>query len=420
MERLSDEPNLTEMELASERLLADAVGKPPLAVMLGRLKPERPTPKVCPRCRRKVPVKARDRERTVEALGGPVTYRRNYHYCEVCRAGFYPVDRRLGVPEEGDLSSEMERRVLDFGVNGPFDQGAERWSVHYPQRPVSSNMLRGVVERVGVKCEAAEPLRLQQELLAPPAASAEVLVVATDGSMLPMRGEEPWKEAKVGVIFREENHLSHRETSRGQVSQARYVATMGGQPVFVRELEAALEVEGAANSKMVAWLGDGAPGNWSVAEELCPKAIQILDWHHAVEHAMDCGKALLGEESPLLPAWQRRIGQLLVADDMDALVEELMECAFPAGRAAWPAINALIAYFRTNQHRMRYGAFLHAGLPIGSGFVESAHRHVLQTRMKCAGQHWSQQRAGRMARLRAAYRTAGPSKFHGAIRAAAA
>jgi len=69
---------------------------------------------------------------------------------------------------------------------------------------------------------------------------------------------------------------------------------------------------------------------------------------------------------------------------------------------------------------MNYAEYLERGLPIGSGFVESAHRHVLQTRMKCAGQHWSQERAARMTRLRAAYRTAGPARFHSAINAAAA
>ena len=42
------------------------------------------------------------------------------------------------------------------------------------------------------------------------------------------------------------------------------------------------------------------------------------------------------------------------------------------------------------------------GLPCGSGAVESAHRHVLQKRMKLAGQHWIPDRADRLAQLRAA------------------
>ena len=53
---------------------------------------------------------------------------------------------------------------------------------------------------------------------------------------------------------------------------------------------------------------------------------------------------------------------------------------------------------------------------MGSGIVESAHRHVLQVRMKRAGQRWGIQRARRMVRLRAVYLTAGAHHFHRAIR----
>ena len=40
----------------------------------------------------------------------------------------------------------------------------------------------------------------------------------------------------------------------------------------------------------VIWLADGAKGNWSLASLLCPRAIQILDWFHAIEHAANCAK----------------------------------------------------------------------------------------------------------------------------------
>ena len=65
---------------------------------------------------------------------------------------------------------------------------------------------------------------------------------------------------------------------------------------------------------------------------------------------------------------------------------------------------------------MRYTLFLEQGLPIGSGIVESAHKHVLQVRMKRAGQRWSMAGARQRARLRALYRTAGPARFHWALR----
>jgi len=159
-ERLADEKfhdgtTMSEMELAAEGLMKGDAGPPPIAAMLSRMKPEKPTAKACPKCGKRIPVKARDRERTVESLAGPVTFKRNYHYCETCKYGFYPVDRLLMLPEEGDLTSELEKRVLDFAVNDVYEQCAACWELHYGQR-WSENVFRRVAERVGNQCTEAD------------------------------------------------------------------------------------------------------------------------------------------------------------------------------------------------------------------------------------------------------------------------
>lgn len=82
------------------------------------------------------------------------------------------------------------------------------------------------------------------------------------------------------------------------------------------------------------------------------------------------------------------------------------------------ALDRLVGYYRANHHRMRYSEFREQDVPIGSGIVESAHKHVLQVRMKQAGQRWSILRGRRMVQLRALYRTAGPRRFHWALRKA--
>ncbi len=136
--------------------------------------------------RQAVPVKARDPERTVRSLSRPMTFRRNYHYCEKCQHGFYPAGRLLGLPEEGELTSEMEKRVLDFAVNDVYGECAARWSLHY-REPISENLLRWVVAWVGEQCAGADQGHLHAELK-PREEAAEVLVVEVDGSQLPIRG----------------------------------------------------------------------------------------------------------------------------------------------------------------------------------------------------------------------------------------
>ncbi|MBL8141400.1 MAG: hypothetical protein JNM38_09845, partial [Acidobacteria bacterium] len=77
---------------------------------------------------------------------------------------------------------------------------------------------------------------------------------------------------------------------------------------------------------------------------------------------------------------------------------------------------ALVRYYRTHRNRLRYDRFRALGFPCGSGAIESAHRHVLQKRMKLAGPHWDPERADRLAQLRAALATAGPRRLYAAIR----
>lgn len=411
-----DGMTMTDIELSAEKLKAET-GGPSIASMLAKMKPEKPTPKACPRCGARTPVKARDRERTVRSLSGPVTFVRNYHYCEGCKVGFYPVDRMLDLPEEGELTGEMEKRALDFGVNDVFGEGAARWNLHYHE-PISDNLLRRVVARVGEQCASADQGQLQECLKPRTPVAADVLVVQTDGSMIPIRGDEPWKEAKVGIIYRHD--VKERTPAPGS---ARYVAVIGGLAEFAPALEEALDVENIDDAGAVVWLGDGAVCNWRLADHLAPDATQVLDWHHAVEHAMDCGKVLLGEESPWLPIWQQTCERLLAAGNPDVVIAQVNACRAETRHrrdkvAVDEAIGDLVRYYTNNAERMEYAHYRSRGFPIGTGAVESAHRHVLQTRMKRAGQRWALRCARRMARLRAAYRTGGAATFYDSIRRA--
>jgi hypothetical protein len=367
------------------------------------------TSKPCPKCGNLVPVKARNRVRNIMTMAGELRLSRNYHYCKKCLLGFCPRDRELNLPEEGEVSDAMEKRILDFGMNGAFAEGSERWSIHYPL-PISDNLIRRVVDRVAQRREQAHSrLALQQAAVPSPERPPKSLIIAADGSMLLTR-EDGWREAKVAVVARGESIIPNKT-----ILNPRYVAVLGTQDEFRIALKAALDAELADDVMRIVWLGDGAPENWTLAKQLCPFAIQILDIIHAIQHGIECGRALLGEADPGLPDWEARLRQLLDQSG-DAAIRELMDCILVATDEQLAALNALINYYRTNDKRMRYAEFHAEGLPIASGVVESAHKHVLQSRMKQAGQRWSLQRGRRMVELRALYRTAGPRRFHWAIR----
>jgi len=405
---------LSQMELQNEED-ARQLKQEQMDKRLASLPPEGTRPKSCPRCGKNARVRNQGVPRTFTSLSGTHTIRRNYHFCEACEEGFYPRDEFLGLPKEGAASIELEKRQADFLVNDVFETAEIRWNFHYPHLKASSNQFRQVAKRLGVKVEEANQELLQSALLPPSKQRSKTLYVMNDSGMVPLRGE--WRAVKVGAFFREENHVSSREEKRGILSTARYVAHLGAQEDFRAQMQSALRIENVVPAHLLVYLADGAPENWTLASNICPSAIQILDWYHAIEAAIRCGKAMLGEQDEAgLLLWAKTCKQFLAAGDIDGLVSELMECLpVTTTDEQLKALDDLIRYVRTNQSRMKYAEYLERGLLIGSGPVESAHRHVIQTRMKKAGQRWGERGARQMARMRAAYRTAGPERFYDSI-----
>ena len=54
---------------------------------------------------------------------------------------------------------------------------------------------------------------------------------------------------------------------------------------------------------------------------------------------------------------------------------------------------------------MQYHIFKEKGLVIGSGAIESAHKDVLQKRLKLYGQRWTKKGLQQVAQLRVAYKS---------------
>jgi len=101
---------------------------------------------------------------------------------------------------------------------------------------------------------------------------------------------------------------------------------------------------------------------------LAPKATQILDWHHAIEHGSDCCKALYGESAnDCFDLWKATVERLLL-EDVGLLLTQLRECLpLAVGFAAKTALENLIGYYETNEARMRHGDFLRDGFPLCQG-----------------------------------------------------
>ncbi len=92
---------------------------------------------------------------------------------------------------------------------------------------------------------------------------------------------------------------------------------------------------------------------------------------------------------------------MLWQEGPDALLRLLANCRPPNDEAA-KTLETERGYFRANAERMRYATYRDQGLPIGSGVVESAPKHLVQQRMKRAGMRWSELGARAILHLRCA------------------
>jgi hypothetical protein len=134
-------------------------------------------------------------------------------------------------------------------------------------------------------------------------------------------------------------------------------------------------------------IGDGAAWIWQWAESRCPEAVQILDYYHAKQALWRYAKGHFTSQKRRL-AWVDQQQDRLFQDGVDQVLDEV------AGQAYRSLVDlqqqqALLSYLQHNRGRMLYGSYRARGLMIGSGPIESAHRNVIQQRLKLAGQRWS-------------------------------
>jgi hypothetical protein len=63
-------------------------------------------------------------------------------------------------------------------------------------------------------------------------------------------------------------------------------------------------------------------------------------------------------------------------------------------------VRACYRYIKNRPHQLNHKAAIENDLPIGPGEIESAHRYVIQKRLKIAGSWWLEETAGNMLALR--------------------
>lgn len=224
----------------------------------------------------------------------------------------------------------------------------------------------------------------------------ESVYAMTDGSMILTR-EDGWSEVKLGRIFKE-SQCMEVGGERGWIKTSMYEALLGSSKDFTRRFEQKLDAYRCLGQRLI-FITDGALWIKNWITDAYPGATQILDWFHACEHLCEFGREYFNDEDEKIK-WLEEQKALLYESKTTEVINKIISLN-TTKESVENSKNKLLQYYQTNKDRMDYKKYraIGAGL-IGSGAIESAHRTVIQKRMKLSGQRWTKKGAQNMLNLR--------------------
>jgi hypothetical protein len=154
---------------------------------------------------------------------------------------------------------------------------------------------------------------------------------------------------------------------------------------------------GEGNKTAIHGVGDGAP--WIVTrlgEQFRQRDTYTVDLFRVCEYL--AAVAPVASESK---AYVRAMNALLLENRGAEVIAELRCRLEPPETAEEQApVRAASRYLENRPDQLDYQSAKKRGLPVGSGMIESGHKHILQARLKIAGASWHRHNAERIAKLR--------------------
>lgn len=288
--------------------------------------------------------------------------------------------------EAGGASRALRRALVDFGAEASFAKAAARTWEHHGVR-VGAWRARAETYRHARGIGALQPVRREESLL---------LVAQIDGSMIPTL------KPSQGTGDRRKTRAVEWSEAKACLARAHGSATpLFGVTLASAEVAGLLWREVAQSAGLTARtrvhaLGDGAP--WigpQVQKQFGPQASYLVDFYHVSEYLAAAAPPL-----PNIRPWLKKQQGHLLKNKAAVVLRNLARRREPPGAKERPVEKAH-RYLTERRGQLNYAQARKEGLPIGSGEIESAHRHLIQPRLKIPGA-WQKQNAELMLNLRAA------------------
>jgi len=279
-------------------------------------------------------------------------------------------------------STPLQRAITDFGADLPFGQVNAKLQEHYGiDVPVSS--IRTITELHG------KAIFEQTELVSdwPDTAGAPYVIAETDGGMVPVVTIDPdakdkrkgktlgWQELRLCIAHEFESRtLYYGGNFSGGIEET-------GRQLFDCAVNAKFGKQTQLHS-----VGDGA--SWikrQVDEQFGSNGSYLIDLMHLCEYLAEAASSC-SDDSKL---WLDEQKQRLKSNQATLVLETLLPFLEPPEMSEEKApVRKAYRYLRNRLDQVDYQGATEKGLPIGSGEIESAHRYVVQARLKRPGAWW--------------------------------
>ena len=117
----------------------------------------------------------------------------------------------------------------------------------------------------------------------------------------------------------------------------------------------------------------------------------MLDIMHVVGYLWSAANALCGEGSKAGKHWVQQKLTAILQGRVGYVIGGLRQILTkqPLRKSVRETLAKVITFFHNHRRWMQYDAYLAAGLPVGTGVVESACGSVVKHRMEGEGKRWS-------------------------------
>ena len=284
--------------------------------------------------------------------------------------------------------------MTDFGADVSFEAAAEKMKEHY-RLEVPTDMIRKITQEHARKIGWVKGPDVNKE--------ANMIVAEVDGGMIPI--------VEIGAKSQEIDLRKTRKTcwKEGKVCFARehkaisriYGAIIGSPEEIGKKLYECAKKVGLVETTYVHGLGDGA--QWIVDEmenQFGTQSHFLVDFFHVSEYLAEASTwcDILNPKG-----WLEEKKEMMKASKGEKILEELKIKLCNLENVSED--NGLVKCIRYMSKRLKYMDYAGAkqkDLPIGSGEIESSHRHLVQKRLKIAGAWWKTENANAMLNLRTA------------------